>query len=91
MKRLRTFSPAFTHTFPAVREKKAQSSQPICSKTRATVTVALLMTRLKNRTTGSRKNICASPAAFRQHFYGNSIAQRCGDFKLRRPRPRSPP
>ena len=32
MKRLRTFSPAFTHTFPAVREKKAQSSQPICSK-----------------------------------------------------------
>ena len=62
-----------------------------CSKTRATVTVALLMTRLKNRTTGSRKNICASPAALRQHFYGNSIAQRCGDFKLRRPRPRSPP
>ena len=41
--------------------------------------------------TGSRKNICASPAALRQHFYGNSIAQRCGDFKLRRPRPRSPP
>ena len=70
MKRLRTFSPAFTHTFPAVREKKAQSSQPICSKTRATVTVALLMTRLKNRTTGSRKNICASPAPFGSIFMG---------------------
>ena len=90
MKRLRTFSPAFTHLSGGEGEEgpeqpaDLQQNKGHCDHGPVDDTIEEPYDR-------QPKEHLRLPAAFRQHFYENSIAQRCGDFKLRRPRPRSPP
>lgn len=63
MQMLSAFSRPFSQTRPVVNAQNAHSSHAACKSTSAMVTVARLMTRLKNLTNGILNTLYPSPAA----------------------------